>query len=310
MKHFLALMTFLCLCNRPLMASTELRQFVQEAALTDGSLLEITIVDNASEEQRANTTIDRALAAIRKLDQDFGAAPAAATGNLHDQLNHLKPHTPLKLPEGYFLLFEQAIELAKLTNGWFDITAPSKKGIFVQRDYRRVELRPASSEMVLTKKHLKFDLRWLLSGTACDAALAIIQEAGFQRAEVKVGPVSKHIGRDIHTPWGLQIDIPGVQDAYAHRAFQYRLSDIAVAQLIPEKITPPLIDPKTKNPVKGQVKSITVMAKDALHAIAFAVAIAPFDALTGIRYLEKFPGLEGIIVDQTGALFISEGKTK
>ncbi|HPQ80303.1 MAG TPA: FAD:protein FMN transferase [bacterium] len=288
-----------------------LRQFEMQTRLFDGTPVEITIAASSSDEARARAAIS---AAANRAEAFYRGV--LAEGNAQDQLNALPPGKPIELSPDAFALLSKAIDIAAVTGGWYDPAAPSPKGRFTQRDWRRIRLNADSRTATFRSDDMKLDLRPVSLGFAADLAMESLESQGFTNARVGVGPVCRIAGRDIFTPWKLQVgfgansEAAGTQEAskFAHRAFDYNVTNVAASTVTAEGLGSGLVDPKNKKPVEAKkMKSVTVMAADATTAAAYSLAAWTLGPRIGMRFIEAHPEVKGVLVDSEGQLFASEG---
>jgi thiamine biosynthesis lipoprotein ApbE len=159
------------------------RQFSAEGTLPSGDAIEATIVAAPSEEGRAKVALSNA---ISRAQQFYGEI--LNPGGVASQIDSLKKGEALSLSPTAFDFIEKARILAPQTDGFFDITAPSPKHVFIKSDWRRIALDPENRTITLKSDDMKLDLRRIALGYACDLMMDAIRSDGFADASVKVGP--------------------------------------------------------------------------------------------------------------------------
>lgn len=276
------------------------RQFTLSSGLSDGTPLAITIVaSSSSEEGRAQA----AMSAAASRAQAFDAGIAALEG----QLARLADGQTLQLSPDAFAMISKAVAIAGQTDGWFDIASPSSGNMFRQRDWRRIVLDPHAMTLRFKSGAMQLDLRRVSRGYIADLCMDEILRAGFSNALIDVGGVRWIAGRDLFTPWSIQIGFGGGTQ-HAYRAFTYTLTNIAAATITGDGLGAGLIDPKSKKPVPPQMmRSITILAADATTAVAYGLAAYALGPRIGMRFVEAHPEVRGILVDNDGALAASAG---
>ena len=287
--------------------SQGLRQFEARSPLADGTQISITVVAYQSEEGRANAAMSQAMGRAQSFYRElFGE------GGVEAALGNLKAGESLALPPDSYSMISKAVDIAAVTGGWFDIAGPSPAGYFTQRDWRRIHLDPEARTVTMKSDGMKLDLRRISLGYAADIAMEAVAQAGFANAKVDVGPVSRIAGRDIFTPWSIQVNFgnagSSAESAHAHRALSYNVTNIASATVTGKGLGEGLIDPKNRKPVPAnKMLSITVLAADATTATAYALASWTLGPRIGMRFVEAHPEVRGILVDNTGKLAASVG---
>ncbi len=282
-------------------------QYSSQAPLTQGMPISATVVATGSESGGAQQAISSALSRATAFDRElFGE------NGIESQLSSLQPGHRLTLPPDVFAFFRKAVDLATLTGGWFDIAGPSGKGLFTQRDWRRIQLDDKESTIGFKSAGMSLDLKRAALGYEVDLALDQLIKEGFVNAMVTAGPVSRNIGRDIFTPWQIEIGFGSNPEeaANAYRANRYRISNVAAATVTPQGLGSGLIDPRSKKPVaNAAMRSITIIAADATTATAYALAAYTVGPKFGLQFVEAHPETRGIMVDGSGNLLASRGFT-
>jgi FAD:protein FMN transferase len=279
------------------------RQFTAQASLTDGTPIEITIVGSASEEGRAKSAMSSAIARATQLDSML-----FAPGGIQDQINKLGKREPLQLSPNVFKLVKKATDASAQTKGFFDITAPSPKNTFTNRDWKRIVLNNGSKTISFKSEGMKIDLRKIAKGYYADLIIESLSSSGFANAKVRVSQIQRNIGRDIFTPWNIMIGFgDGYGKKHAHRAYRYNLGNAAAATVTPHGLGRGVIDGKSKQPVANNgMKSITIFANDATTATAYAIAVYAIGPKYGLKFVQNRPEIRFIMVNQDGNLMASE----
>lgn len=287
-------------------SSSAPRQFNSQAPLVNGTPLVATIVATGAESGSAQAAISRALSRATTFDREL-----FTEGGIESQLAQLEVGKPLTLSPDVYAFFKKVVDLATLTGGWFDVTGPSSKSLFTKNDWRRLALDDKASTITLKSKGISLDLRRAAVGYEVDLALAQLVSDGFVNAMVEAGPVSRNIGHDIFTPWKVEIgfgDSTTEESKNAYRARQYAISNVAIATITPDGLGKGLIDPRNKKPVSSLgIRSLTIVAADALTATSYALAAYTVGPKFGLLFVEAHPETRGIMVDQQGNLMASRG---
>ena len=283
--------------------SSGTRQFGMQTTFADGVPLTMTIVASSGDEGRAGAAMASAAQRAQGLARElFGES------GLEGKLANLPAGQPIELSPDAFAMIEKAVAIAAVTRGWYDIAGPSPGSWFTQRDWRRIDLDGAKRTIAFRSDRMQLDLRHIAQGYAVDLAMEAIAQAGFPDAKVEVGGVSRISGRDIFTPWTIEVGFGNDAAAKAQRAFAYNLTNVAAATVTGDGLGAGLIDPKSKKPVPGtMMRSLTALAADATTATAYALAAWTLGPRIGMRFIEEHPEVKGMLVDNGGRLFASQG---
>lgn len=259
-----------------------------------------TVVSSPGDKGRAEVALSRALSRAR--------AFAMEIPGLEEKMNSLTKGERIELTHETFDFVSKAKHLASQTHGWYDPTAPSPKGAFMKKDWRRIKLDPSTRTVWLRSDGMQFDLTRLATGYAADIMMGELADSGFANAMVEMGTVQRNKGRDIFTPWNVTIGFgEGPTDTGTYRAYRYNVKDVAAATVTPQGLGNGLIDAHNKKLVKPDgMRSVTVFAHDATTATAFAIGAYTLGPKHGLRYIESHPEMMCVIVDGGGELFASK----
>ncbi|MFA4874598.1 MAG: FAD:protein FMN transferase [bacterium] len=285
-------------------SSPSLHQYTTQGTLGGGQPISITVVAPSSDEGSARAALSAALGRAMAFEREF-----FAEGGVESQLNALKRGQPLTLSADGFEFISRSVKLATLTGGWFDITAPSQKNWFQKKDWRRISLDETAKTVTFKSDGMAVDFHRIAPGFATDIAMDELAKQGFTNAMAEVGPVHRNSGRDIFTPWNIQIGFgENSTDGNAYRAYRYNISNVAAATVTPSGLGKGLVDPLNKKPVSDNaMRSITILAADATTATAYALAAYTVGPKFGLQYVEAHPETRGIMVDVSGNLLASRG---
>ncbi len=290
--------------SSPSTSALQRRQFDAQATLATNLPMSITIIATTAGEGQAHAAMSSAITRAAAL-----AGELIGPGGLQEKLNQIGAGKSIALSPDAFAFFKKAKLLAAQTNGWFDIAAPSPRGWFVQRDWRRIHLNPIDRTVSLKSSDMRFDLTRFAEGFLTDIALDALRSHGITNAQVMIGWAQRNIGNDIFTPWTVRIDFGAQGEAkFASRALSYSLPNVATATVTPSGLGRDLIDAHNRKPIlNSDVRSVTTIAADAASAVANGIAVYTLGAKNGVKYLISHASVKGIVVAGDGALYASAG---
>ncbi len=280
------------------------RQFSAQGVLLDGTPISMTIVADESMQKSAESSVSDAVSRIVSIDRQLFSAEG-----IQDRINSLGKSQGIELPFEIFDMISKSVELSALTKGWFDVAAPSKKEIFINRDWRRIVLDDNSRSISFKSDGMQLDLSKISKGYYADVAIGEASKAGFSDAMVEIGSVQRNIGQDIFTPWKVDIGFgDSTSGNFAHRAASYKIRNIASATVSENSLGSGLIDGRSKLPVaQGQMRSVTILSQSAVRATAYALAAYAIGPKYAMHFVNRHPDAKGIIVDKSGQIASSEG---
>jgi thiamine biosynthesis lipoprotein len=233
----------------------------------------------------------------RQVDAAFrDVARVAALMSFHDpaselsRLNAAAHEAAIAVHPWTFEVLAEAIRLGHASAGAFDVAVaptlvrlgflPGRIGRAATGDggsYRDVRLCPDGR--VRFERPLQLDLGGIAKGFAVDRAAARLARAGVARAAVDAGGDIRFVGtpprrvwvRSPRAPWTacapVEVAGPAVATSAGYFAGRRRRG----------RFVTPILDPRTRRPVRGANSSISVFAPTALLADALTkvVAVAP-----------------------------------
>lgn len=273
-------------------------------------------------------------------ESELHAAAGAAwreMARLSDMMNHYDPASAVSalgaaaglravaVPPELAEVLAMARAMSERTQGAFDVTIgaltgwrfrpgearlPSAAEVAAQRyrvDYRKLKLDPAARTAFLAERGMRLDLGGIAKVYILRAGLRVLESRGAARAMLNGGgDVIAHGGgwrvgvRDPRAPQTLlgvlELDRGAVLSSGDYE--RYFEKDGRRYHHI--------LDPRTGYPAEGP-RGVTLFAEDYVAINGLTVAIMVLGKDAGVRLIAATPGVEGLIVDRDGALWMSEG---
>jgi thiamine biosynthesis lipoprotein len=172
-------------------------------------------------------------------------------------------------------------------------------------------LRLEGKTVVKGNPALAVDLGGIAKGYAIDRAIAVLRDAGVASASVNAGGDIRLLGERPGRPWRIGIQHPRHPDGLLATLL---LDEVAVVtsgdyeRFFEEKGVRyhHLFDPRTGYPASLS-RSATVVAENAALADALATAAFVLGPEAGLRLLEEYPGVEGMVVGADGTPVLTTG---
>jgi thiamine biosynthesis lipoprotein len=290
-----------------------------------GTDIELTASD--PDEARVHAAFD---AAIHEMDR------------IENEMSEWREETPLSMinrkagkeavvvPEELFNVIVSAQKVSELSDGAFDISWASMRGVWSfakgsehlpapeevkERlplvNYKNIELDAAKKTIFLKKPGMAIGLGAIAKGYAVDKAMQVIVSMGIKNAIVKAGGDMRVQGTEDGKPWEIGIKHPRNREKLLG---QLPLSNISISTsgdyerfFIKDGILyHHIMDPKTGYPAKG-CQSVTILAPDTMTSDALSTAVFVLGPENGMKLIKSLPGIEGIIVDSNGNVHYSPG---
>jgi thiamine biosynthesis lipoprotein len=265
------------------------------------------------------------MAEIRRIDAAL--SPHHADSELA-RINRDAGRTPVALSAEMATLLARAEDLARLTDGAFDITCaalgrlydngrkkrPGAAAVEHARaavGWRKLELDAHAGTVRFATPGMCIDLGGVAKGHAVDNAAAILQRLGIRHASVAAGGHSRVLGDRRGQPWTIGIRDPRRS---ARVVAMLPLEDVSVSTSGDcercfdergERFHPP-IDPATGKSPSG-VHSVTVLGAEGLVTAALSKAVFVQGVDKGLALIEAQRNVDAVIVDAAGQLHHSAG---
>ncbi len=271
--------------------------------------------------------IEAALEEIERIEQI--ASEWRPTSEL-SQLNDAAGGAMRPLSPELFEILQRSKVIAEATGGAFDpsfygvgqlwkfdegATPPRPEEISARLnlvDWRAIELDPNTREGRLQKPGMKLGLGAIAKGYGVDRAALVLVQNGFHHHVVEGGGDTYASGTKGGKPWMVGIQRPDRPGSLA----AIPASDRAIVtsgdyQRFFEhngKRYAHILDPKTGWPIPEDrsAQSVTLLAKDATDADAYATAVAVMGPEKGMAFVEAHPDLEAVIITRTGEMLVSK----
>lgn len=227
-----------------------------------------------------------------------------------------------------FRLVQQALDISVLTRGAFDITydsvgqhydfrertRPDEKTIEQARaaiDYRFVELDDTASTIRFLKEGVRINLGGIAKGYVVERGARLLARAGVQNAVVTAGGDSRLLGdrrgrpfmigiRDPRDDNQVAISVPLENEAISTSGDYERFFDEDGVRYHH------IITPSTGTPAGG-VRSASVFGPDAVMTDALSTSVFVMGVELGMKLLAGLPDYEGIVIDDQGRIYYSDG---
>ncbi len=277
------------------------------------------------ERQTVLRAIDRAFSEMERLEKMMSNYREDSEVSL---VERMAPEEVKVSPE-LFEVVSKAVKVSRLSDGAFDITVGTlgrvwdfEKGRVPERkeleallplvDYRKIELIPGRSAIRLERKGMSLTLGGIAKGYIVDRAMEVLRSEGIGDALINAGGDIRVMGKGKR--WRIGIQHPRKRNGLLGII---ELSNGAVATsgdyerfFIKDGVRyHHILDPRTGMPARG-VESVTILAPEAWYADALATAVFVLGRQRGMRLIEGLKGVEGMVVDERGRVWMSPGFKK
>jgi len=246
---------------------------------------------------------------ISRLNRDAAQGPCAVSAELFD-------------------VIARSLEMARLSQGCFDITFDSVGFLYDLRagiaptdaarqsqlpliNYRAVELDSRHHTIRYQQPGMRINLGGIGKGYAVERGAAVLRARGVRHALLNAGGDTRVIGdrrgqpwiigvRDPSQPEGIVARLPLVDEAISTAGDYERYFDRDGVRVHH------ILNPRTGLPSTG-IRGVTVMGPDATMTDGLDTAIFVMGIEKGMALIASLPAYEALIIDQHGRLFYSDG---
>lgn len=281
--------------------------------------------DNAADRRAADAAIGAVMGEMRRIDAAM--SPFKPDSEL-SRINRDAARAPVPVSEEMFTLLARAIEFSKLTDGAFDITFAAVGSLFDYRNgtrpsagqlaaareaigWQHLELDPRARTVRFARVGMRIDLGGFAKGYAVDNGAAILKARGVRHAIVTAGGDSRIVGDRRGRPWTIGIRHPRrageviallpLEDVALSTSGDYERYFEADGVRYHH-----VIDPRTGNS-PDHVHSVSIIAPDGLTSEALSKCVFVLGVERGLEVVERFPGVDGVVVDSAGRLHFTTG---
>jgi thiamine biosynthesis lipoprotein len=242
------------------------------------------------------------------------------------QLNSRASDTPVPVSKELFELIALSVELAKETDGAFDITFASVGYLYNYREsqkpaqgqiadllkavnYRHIKFDLTEHSIFFAHPNVKIDLGGIAKGHAVDNAIEILSKRGIQHALVTAGGDTKLLGDRLGKPWLVGIRDPRNKDK---QAVVLPLENTALStsgdyeryfEQDGQRFHH-ILSPKTGTSAY-EVQSVSIIGQRSTLNDALSTAVFVLGVQKGMDLLNRTPGYDGIVVDNQRKLHYS-----
>ncbi len=318
---FIPFLTLLS-CTQP---ADSLHIYEQEKVLM-GTVMKIKAVAEGDEEEKTQEAFDAAFREIAGLESELSewqpASPVSA-------VNREAGIQSVAVPEAVVTVTEKALEIARITDGAFDVTfkpigrlwnvkertspppLDSIKTVLNLVDYSQIELDTLHKTLFLKKPGMEIGFGGIAKGYAAYHAGKVLEKYGINNYIINAGGDLYVKGKKGEQHWTSGIQNPDKEQQKPLLAFSViKTCGIATSgsyesYFIHEgKRYHHIIDLKTGYPAR-RTKSVTVFSEDPAKADAYATAFFILEHDKALRIVEQDPSLAFILIDDKDIIYKS-----
>lgn len=291
---------------------------------------DIELIASESDETKVNTAFDLVIEEMKRIENEMSEW---REGTYVSRINQKAGKEAVIVPVELFNVISAAQKVSGLSDGAFDISWAAMRGIwkFTKGEeripsseeitkalplinYKNIELNDSKKSVFLKKEGMAIGLGGIAKGYSVDKAMEILVRHGITNAIVKAGGDMRIQGTEDGKPWDIGIQHPRDKSKVLSAL---HLSNISISTsgdyerfFIKDGVLyHHIIDPKTAMPARGCM-SVTIIAPDTMTSDALSTAVFVLGPEKGMQLIQLLPGIEGIIVDSSGAIHYSAGIEK
>lgn len=327
MRKIIFSTVFLLVTAMPLMSfvSESRSEIFQKNTTVMGTALEMTL--DAASNEKADKVFSSIEREMRRIEEEMSEWKETSTLSAVNRNAGIKP---VKVPRELFNVIDAALKVSRVSDGAFDITWASMRGLWDFRpgferapapeevnsrlglvDYRDAVMDPTGSTVFLKRKGMAIGLGGIAKGYAVDKAMEVAVKSGIRNAIIKAGGDMRVQGIGNSHGWEVGIQDPRERGRLLARL---TLSNVSISTsgdyerfFIKDGVLyHHIMDPKTGYPARG-TRSVTVIGPDTMTTDALSTAIFVLGPEKGLGLAEKLGQIEAIIVDSDGVVRTTSG---
>ena len=264
---------------------------------------------------------------IEKIEKQISSWDSVS---ITSKINRNAGLSPVKVPIEFFKLLEYCKNTSEITQGAFDITVKPavkiwdwKKSIIPSKEsvdsilsivgFKYIQLNASDTTVLLKKKGVELDFGAVGKGYAADKVIQLwknefslnygVVDAGGDIVAIENEDKLHVIIPNPKNPDGVKYEIGVLANAVVTSGDYFRSFQVD------NKKYSHILNPKTCEPVKNGVSSVTIIGPNGLMGDALATAVSVLGEVVGIGIINQLPGVEAIVIKSDGSEFFSEGIT-
>ena len=279
----------------------------------------------AGTEAAAAAAVDAVLAELRRIDATYTTWQEDSDLS---RVNREAGQSATPVTAELARLLSESRRVSEHTDGAFDITYASAGRLYDYRkgerpddaaltaaieaiDYRYVELDEGALTVRYAHPGVYVDLGGIAKGYAVDRGLAILSAHGIVNGAVAAGGDMRLMGQRRGQPWIVGVRSP---DSAEVMVAKLPLTDVAVSTSGDyERFFDEdgirfhhILDPRTGDSAR-KLRSVTVIGDRATVTDALSTSVFVLGPEKGLALIDLLPGVDALIVDGQGRMFVSEG---
>jgi len=295
---------------------------IEETRFLMDTVVRVAVYDSPGSENEIRKVIDSVFKTMKMLEDETSSH--IDTSDVC-KLNRNSGMHGIVVHRSVLNIIKESIDISRQTNGFFDITigavkkiwpfelpnpeVPSRENItrvlkFV--DYHSISV--SGDTVSLKKSGMSIDLGGVAKGYIIDAAVMTLKEKGVKAGIVDAGGDLRIFGENPKGIWKIGVINPrkkgGISGIITTDAKSIATSGDYERFFFYNGVRyHHILDPFTGFPARGCV-SVTIITDTGMKADALATAVFVMGHKKGVEFIEKRPGVEGII------MYEDEGKLK
>ena len=318
--HLTYLIPFFLLCLTFFSCAQQgdtLRIYEQEKMMM-GTVMKIKAVAEGDEEEKTQEAFDAAFREISELESELSEWQPASPVS---EVNRNAGIKRVKVPDAVVTVTEKALEIARITDGKFDVTfkpigrlwnvkertspppADSIRTALSLVDYKQIELDTLNKTLFLKKQGMEIGFGGIAKGYAAYRAGEVLQKYGINNYIINAGGDLYVKGKKGNRRWTSGIKDPDTKQRKPLLAFSViKTCGIATSGSYESYFIHDgtryhhIIDLNTGYPAQG-VKSVTVFSEDPAKADAYATVFFILGYDNALRIAQKDPSIAFVLID-------------
>ncbi|BDD04679.1 FAD:protein FMN transferase [Aureibacter tunicatorum] len=296
--------------------------YAQSATFWGDEFKVVAVTDN---EKLAKKGISKGIKEIKNIEKLISSSDPKSQVN---KINKYAGVKPVKVDDDLYSLIATCQKISEMTGGAFDITSASLANLWnfdgaveslpqqaaIQEalsliNYKNIILDENKKTVYLKNKGMKIGFGEIGKGYAAKMGANEMIDKGIEHGLINVdGDIYAWGLKEDGTDWEIALSSPP-SDSLNQPTAWFRANGQAVITVgnyekvkeVDDKMYHDRLDPKTGYPTRG-IKSVTIVASDAVYADALASAVFVLGVDKGIELINKLEDTHALIVTEDGKM--------
>lgn len=274
----------------------QVRNFTRNAQLPGGTQASVSVLAMHQHKSEVDNVLDVVFSDLSSV------ASALYEQNPNSDISRINARAsrgPVQVSAATIELLQIAKKVNRQTRGAFDIVTEGTGKI------GDIKISSSKKTVSFSDPSIRIDASSLVDGYLADRLMGTIWNSNIDNAMVTVGEVSRSVGNDVVGQWRKTVtDVAG---RFAGQGMAISFSNAATATIAAGSKVPGAGSRMGEALIGSDIRSTTIIAKDAVTAQGVAKAVNNLGADEGMALVNSMNNVKAVVRDNSGRLRRSPG---